>query len=347
MSKNQFTERESEAKRMKRETKFDIALSFAGEDRSYVDQVATLLKQKGISVFYDLFEDANLWGKNLYDYLSDIYQNQARFTIIFISEAYNKKLWTNHERQAMQARAFQENEEYILPVKFDETIIPGILPTTGYLDLKNRTPERLVEIIEKKLIFSGGTIPSENLRKALSTIAPVPKVEPSNSVVTVKDNAGNEIANAQVVLSAENGTFLQATTNDEGRGNFVIKTRREFSVLVAHPDFPSAVLDKYDPNEDLVMILNKIENIGSIVIQSTGYIPGLQGRLNPILDSSSRTYLYADNIAVNGGKNQPVTFSLNEPLTLEDSQGVVMNLIFRFVNGRTTALVDYIKPKYE
>lgn len=47
---------------MKRDTKFDIALSFAGEDRNYVDQVAALLKQKGISLFYDLFEEANLWG---------------------------------------------------------------------------------------------------------------------------------------------------------------------------------------------------------------------------------------------------------------------------------------------
>lgn len=48
---------------MKRETKFDIALSFAGEDREYVDQVATILHSKGISVFYDLFEEVNLWGK--------------------------------------------------------------------------------------------------------------------------------------------------------------------------------------------------------------------------------------------------------------------------------------------
>lgn len=332
---------------MKRETKFDIALSFAGEDRKYVDQVATILKQKGISVFYDLFEEANLWGKNLYDYLSDIYLNQARYTIMFVSDAYNKKLWTNHERQAMQARAFQENEEYILPAKFDDTIIPGILPTTGYLDLRTRTPEQFVEIIEKKLIFSGGTIPSENLRKALSTITPIPKVEPLNNRITVIDNEGNKVSGAQIVLSAENGTFIQSNTDTEGIGYITIKTRREYAVIVAHPEFPSAVLERYDPNTDLEIILNKLDNIGSVIIQSTGYIPGLQGRLNPILDSSNRMYLYADNIAINNGENQPVNFSLNEPMLLEDSQGVVMSLIFRFINGRTTALIDYIKPIYE
>ena len=37
---------------------FDIALSFAGEDRKYVDQVANLLRNSGVKVFYDLFEEA-------------------------------------------------------------------------------------------------------------------------------------------------------------------------------------------------------------------------------------------------------------------------------------------------
>jgi hypothetical protein len=130
---------------------YDIALSFAGEDRSYVSQVAQLLQDKGIKVFYDSFEEEHLLGKNLYDYLSDLYQNQAMFTIMFISEYYAKKLWTNHERQAMQSRAFREQQEYILPVRFDDTKIPGLLDTIGYLSLANRTPEQLVGLIEKKL----------------------------------------------------------------------------------------------------------------------------------------------------------------------------------------------------
>ena len=47
---------------MIRPIEFDIALSFAGEDREYVDQVANLLRNAGVKVFYDLFEEANLWG---------------------------------------------------------------------------------------------------------------------------------------------------------------------------------------------------------------------------------------------------------------------------------------------
>lgn len=275
----------------------------------------------------------------------DIYQNQARYTIMFISSFYKEKLWTNHERQAMQSRAFQESQEYILPVRFDDTEISGVLPTVGYIDLRVKTPEQLVEIIERKLIYSGGTIPSENLRKALSTIMPIPKIEPHELLITVINRESQlGIQNVNIVLSAENGTYLSTSTDEQGLGRIKIQTRRLYSVLIAHPNYPSVLIERLDLEADLKIELSEIENVGSIIIQSTGYIPGLAGRLNPIFDSSRRMYLYADNIAIDGGKNQPVTFTLNNILTLEDSQGIIMNLIFRFVNGRTTALIDYIKP---
>ena len=46
--------------------KYDIALSFAGDDRGYVEQVADALKSNGIKVFYDRYERVALWGKDLY-----------------------------------------------------------------------------------------------------------------------------------------------------------------------------------------------------------------------------------------------------------------------------------------
>lgn len=172
---------------MTRQVEFDIALSFAGEDRNYVDQVAHILKSKGISVFYDKFEEANLWGKNLYDYLSDIYRNKALYTIMFVSDNYNKKLWTNHERQAMQSRAFQENQEYILPARFDETEIPGLLPTIGYIPLNDKSPSDFCEVIFKKLVLSGRTIPSEQVRKSLSPLVKIPKIDPSSFFCNSKE----------------------------------------------------------------------------------------------------------------------------------------------------------------
>ncbi|MGU9821046.1 toll/interleukin-1 receptor domain-containing protein [Pseudomonas sp. LF090] len=130
---------------------YDVALSFAGEDREYVQKVATLLKDMEISVFYDDFEKVNLWGKDLYTYLSEIYQKKSQYTVIFISEHYAKKQWTNHERSSAQARAFSESKEYILPVRFDETQIPGVTQTIGYISLKNTSPSDLAKLIAEKL----------------------------------------------------------------------------------------------------------------------------------------------------------------------------------------------------
>lgn len=130
---------------------FDVALSFAGEDRAYVEEVAKCLKAAKINVFYDRYEEATLWGTNLYDHLQDVYRNQSRYCIMFISENYAKKLWTNHERQAAQSRAFEENREYILPVKLDDTEISGVLLTQGYVDGRKKNPQDICNLLLIKL----------------------------------------------------------------------------------------------------------------------------------------------------------------------------------------------------
>ena len=137
--------------------KYDVVLSFAGEDREYAKALANLLKARDYSCFYDENELADLWGKNLYDYLSSVYKDRARYCVMFLSKHYERKLWTNHERQLAQARAFQENREYILPVRLDDTEIPGIPPTVGYLDLRSMTIEEVYQALVKKL--SGATSP--------------------------------------------------------------------------------------------------------------------------------------------------------------------------------------------
>ena len=43
--------------------KYHVALSFAGEDRKYVERVATQLVSEGVTVFYDKFEEAYVVGK--------------------------------------------------------------------------------------------------------------------------------------------------------------------------------------------------------------------------------------------------------------------------------------------
>ena len=133
------------------EYEFDVALSFAGEDRRYAQELAEYLDKDGYSVFYDQYELGDLWGKNLYTHLSSVYKDKARYCVVFLSKHYAQKLWANHELESAQARAFEENKEYILPVRLDDTEIQGILQTVGYLDLRQISIEKVYQTLVKKL----------------------------------------------------------------------------------------------------------------------------------------------------------------------------------------------------
>lgn len=132
---------------------YDVALSFAGEDRRYAEELANELKHQNIKVFYDGFEKAKLWGQDLLVYLSDLYRLRAKFCIMFLSNHYAEKLWTNHERQAAQNRAFKESREYILPIRLDNTTIPGILDTVGYLNWHEERVTDIAECVRQKLLI--------------------------------------------------------------------------------------------------------------------------------------------------------------------------------------------------
>jgi hypothetical protein len=317
---------------------YDIALSFAGEERDYVDRVANLLKERGVKVFYDLFEEADLWGKDLYVHLSEVYNQRAKFTVMFISKAYAEKLWTNHERKSAQARAFQEAQEYILPARFDNTDIPGVLSTVGYVSLKGRSPEDLVSLITKKLVSSGGSVPTELVRRDFSAMSHTVQRSNSELTVRVKDDEGMPIEGCEIVVQAENGTFKMSRTDPQGEVKFDLQVRRSSTLLLAHPTFPASVFEKVDPQSIMDIKLPRTENIGSTIIRGAGSIAGLQGRLNPILDTSNRTYLYATNIAIDGGKGQPATFRINVPIELEDADGAVVYATIKHIAGEISVI---------
>ena len=130
---------------------YDVALSFAGEDRMHAEALAAALFRRRVNVFYDKYEKSTLWGKDLYTHLSDLYQHKARYCVMFFSKHYVAKAWTKHELKAAQARALNENQEYILPIRLDSTEIPGILKTTAYLNWYEETPESVAEAILEKL----------------------------------------------------------------------------------------------------------------------------------------------------------------------------------------------------
>ena len=206
------------------EKQYDVALSFAGEDRHYAEKLAELLDAGGYSVFYDEFERAQLWGKNLYTYFSSIYKDQARYCVIFLSKYYARKLWANHELQSAQARAFEDSQEYILPIRLDDTEISGILTTVGYLDLDSMTIDEVYQALVKKL--SGNT--SQPASTDILTSAAVESASGEFALLRTEDekpyfipfqNArwdSTEISLELLPESSEEAAFLRSLRNNLG-----------------------------------------------------------------------------------------------------------------------------------
>ena len=130
---------------------YQVALSFAGEQRDYVEEVARDLASKSIAVFYDGFETAQLWGKDGADTFHEVYSARTTYVVMFISKDYAAKPWTRHERRSALSRMLEKEDEYILPVRFDNTPISGLPDTTLYLNANDYSPAELSAIIAKKL----------------------------------------------------------------------------------------------------------------------------------------------------------------------------------------------------
>jgi hypothetical protein len=130
--------------------KHDVAISFAGEDRDVAEAIVRELDARGINYFYDDEHRSELWGENLYDRLSDLYQHDARFALVLVSRHYVRKRWTKHERQAIQARAFEQDGAYLLPVKLDNSKLEGLLRTVAYLPWEDN-PDDIADLIGQKL----------------------------------------------------------------------------------------------------------------------------------------------------------------------------------------------------
>ncbi len=146
---------------------YDVAVSFAGEQRQLVREVVQMLRDAGVAVFYDEDEQAALWGRDLVEVLDDVYRKQAFRTLMFISKEYADKAWPTHERRSALARSILEADEpYILPVRLDDTDITGLHPTVSHLDARDRTPEDIVETVLDHLGQAGRTL---NLQPAIWT----------------------------------------------------------------------------------------------------------------------------------------------------------------------------------
>jgi len=182
---------------LSRDYSYDLALSFAGEDREVARRIADSARANGLRVYFDEYHVWETWGKDLSEYLGSIYGSGARYCVILISEDYCRKPYTILERRIALAHALETKEEYVLPVVLDDSWPPGLPKTTAYLDLRTTEPTEIAEAIVRKIKGSnweirpddGHSRPSLRLVEEAAAKSPAPGLSKASQIIDYADIA--------------------------------------------------------------------------------------------------------------------------------------------------------------
>jgi hypothetical protein len=120
---------------------YDVALSYAGEDRGYVDKVADYLRKSNLHVLHDNFEENDPRGGDLFDRLENIYREKAKYCVMFLPKPDMKTGGQDHE---------DIYAEHILPVLLDDTVDASAEQSSNYINGNEYSPEELAEMIISK-----------------------------------------------------------------------------------------------------------------------------------------------------------------------------------------------------
>ncbi|MCY4149905.1 MAG: putative DNA binding domain-containing protein [Gammaproteobacteria bacterium] len=203
-----------------------------------------------------------------------------------------------------------------------------------------------VSIIKSETMESSGNQPQYRIIDRCSLVLDIPaaklELSPASCLVTVHSR-GEPLAGVEVLVLFPNKTWQQAATDEAGAATLdLYTTHLPMTVYAAAPGYKGGVKREWVPGQGgLRMELDQQLQGGSVIFEEgSGQIPGLHGRLNPMLDTLKRTCLYADNIAIEDGRQQPVSFRLGKPIKLTDEQGLELSIIVTEIIGNS-ALVDY------
>lgn len=132
---------------------FDVAFSFPGEARAFVEQVLRELDKRmnPDQVFYDNHFKAYLARPNLDVYLSRIYRENANLIVVFLSGDYQRKPWPGLEFRTVREIIFEKKHDKVMYIRLDDAQIDGILKTDGYIDARQHTAAEIAGFIYQRV----------------------------------------------------------------------------------------------------------------------------------------------------------------------------------------------------
>lgn len=152
---------------------YDVAVSFASEQRPYVHRVVRACETRGLRVFYDRDRVFDFWGTNVIRELRKVYGGtQARYFVPFLSAEYLVKKYPMDEFNTALVQALGRGYDYILPVVVHSAQVPDDLlsPAVGVLRAEEHSPEELAEKLVRKVMRAPDSPPPRTVASTLEDL---------------------------------------------------------------------------------------------------------------------------------------------------------------------------------
>jgi len=115
---------------------FKVGLSFPGEVRDYVEELAGELERLlgPNSYFYDNNYVSQLARPQLDVLLQEIYGQRSDLVVVFLCSDYQNKDWCGVEFRAIREIIMRKENQRVMFVKMDDGAVDGVFNTDGHVD---------------------------------------------------------------------------------------------------------------------------------------------------------------------------------------------------------------------
>jgi hypothetical protein len=132
-----------------RNLEYDLAISFAGENRDLAKRFAEKIEIFDVSVFFDELYEANLLGRALTKQFTRIFNTDSQFVLVLLDVNHKEKVWPTFERETFKKRVA---DEAVIPVYVDNTVFLGIPEDIYGIDLRNGISDDIIDDAVIKIV---------------------------------------------------------------------------------------------------------------------------------------------------------------------------------------------------
>ncbi len=139
--------------------RFRIALSFAGENRKLVEEIAQILATHfgRDRILYDKFHQAEFARPDLAFYLPNLYKEESDLVVLVFCDDYENKQWCKLEWRAIYSLIMNIKGQDIMLMRFNRLEPVGLHGLPGFIELDHLSPARIAGFILERLALNEGS----------------------------------------------------------------------------------------------------------------------------------------------------------------------------------------------